>query len=73
MLVAIYVDDTFIFGSKSSVAAAKEMLRQEFQTVDSGPISFGLGVQFVQFEGGYAWHQEKYILEMKIVRVLNVS
>jgi len=64
-LIAVYVDDIFTFGTREIIEEIKSILRQEFDVKDAGPITFGLGVQFGQHEGGYYMHQLQYIESIK--------
>jgi hypothetical protein len=61
VIIAIYVDDLNIIGTKSAVDKAKSLLEKNFEMKDLGKISFCIGFQIEHFPKGTFIHQSTYL------------
>ena len=59
-IIAIYVDDLIIIGTKRAVGRAKKMMIDEFEMKDLGRVSHCIGLQIEHFDGGIFVHQTNY-------------
>lgn len=64
VIIAIYVDDLNIIGTKSAVAHAKKMMVSEFEMKDLGQVSHCIGLQIEHFDGGIFVHQTTYVRKL---------
>ena len=58
IFICLYVDDLLITGSNTR---DKQCLKSEFEMTDLGRLSYFLGIEFKQVDGGLFMHQKKYI------------
>lgn len=64
LMVVVYVDDMLVTGKEESIPTFKALMGSEFEMVDSGDVSFFLGIQVRRGgadTGGFTWTQEHYI------------
>lgn len=70
IIVAIYVDDLNLFGSKEMINETIIMLKRVFEMRDMGRTTYCLGLQFEHLPGGILLHQSTYI--KKILKQFNM-
>jgi len=64
VIIAVYVDDLNIIGTKESCEDAAAYLDKEFEMKDLGPTKFCLGLQLSRVSGGTLMHQTSYTQKM---------
>ena len=60
-LVLIWVDDIVIVSKQNEMMQTKKILKDRFKMKDLGPISWFLGIQFLQTEEGISMNQSYYL------------
>lgn len=61
LLVAVYVDDLLITGSNCEVIRVfKEEMASKFEMTDLGKLTYYLGIEVLQLDGGIILKQERY-------------
>ena len=61
VIVAIYVDDLNLIGTRSSILKVKAMLNKEFEMKDLGKLRHCLGLQIEHLAAGIFVHQSTYV------------
>ncbi|KAL3675653.1 hypothetical protein R1sor_025601 [Riccia sorocarpa] len=61
VIVAIYVDDLNLIGTRRGIEDAKSCLSSTFEMKDLGQVTFCLGLQFSRIAGGILVHQTQYL------------
>jgi hypothetical protein len=51
-IIAVYVDDLNIIGTKQAVAKAKRMMKEKFEMKDLGELSHCIGLQVEHYDEG---------------------
>jgi hypothetical protein len=64
LIIVLYVDDLFLTGAKTLIAACKQNLAKEFEMKDLGLMHYFLGLEIWQQEGRAFLGQEKYTIEI---------
>jgi hypothetical protein len=59
-MIAIYVDDLNIIGTKQAVAMAKQLMKEKFEMKDLGK-SHCIGLQVEHYDEGIFVHQSTYL------------
>lgn len=70
-VLAIYVDDCIILGTKQGISEAKIILTKQFSMTDLGEMTGILGVNVVQSEEGVSLDQEAYL--EKVLKIFGMS
>ena len=61
LIVAVYVDDLFVTGSDvAMISEFKHEMASKFEMSDLGRLTYYLGIEVVQHEGGITLRQERY-------------
>ena len=63
-LLAIYVDDILISGTKKIIEKVKLLIKKEFKIKDIGNVDYIIGIKFIKHKNGYFLHQHRYINEL---------
>jgi len=63
-LLAIYVDDILIAGSKQSIEETKKLIKHRFKIKETGNVDYIIGIKFVKNKNGYFLNQHRYINEL---------
>ncbi|XP_015078103.1 uncharacterized protein LOC107021900 [Solanum pennellii] len=65
VIVLIYVDDLLVTGSSTElIDDTKQILQNNFNINDFGPLKYFLGIEFARKNKGFPIHQRKYALEI---------
>lgn len=65
MILCLYVNDLLIVGNnKSEIAKVKQLLMKQFKTIDLGPLSYILGIEFKETKVGILMHYGKYAADL---------
>ena len=65
LVIAVYVDDLFVTGaSMRSINAFKKEMATKFEMSDLGLLTYYLGIEVTQHEGGITLNQKRYALKI---------
>ena len=65
LIIAIYVDDLFITGTRmKTIDQFKKEMRRNFEMSDLGKVSYYLGIEVCQHDKGITLNQDRYALKI---------
>jgi len=72
-ILAVYVDDVLIAGTKIVIEKTKYLIRKRFKIKEIGNVDYIIGIKFIKHKNDYFLNQSKYIIDLLVNITLNES